>query len=693
MAVVTALLACLVALSSLPCAAWKPLRGSGYHHPYSAAMNAADTLPAVSPHRVASLAPLERRSAMHETAGRLLDEYVSKAENSPCWKSAVTELRQSCTQLLEREDQRKWLALAFTQCQLRSDNRWPADLNHCNSIHADGAGPIVQGCVEALPKDVYAIFVGYSAHIDTLCFHLQDHMFTQQLQHSVVSLRDASSEARNRLDDLAHRTDSIRDGISTVSEHQRATLEHTSGLASSLERLKSEGREAQLLLEAKAVSIKAIASDVGTIRESQETMMRQQAKRADALLVASKQQEAVLQGIVESTADIQAKALALSRAQTEALTSVDVLKQDMTVIRRDQTSAVAAGSAILAQLTKLADDANDRLQRQLATIDDISAKTNAIAAAAHDHQRSLTQTSVDLTSSMDALRQAQQLIGFYLLSVEAVGYYAIVGAGIILVTMSARLQSARLGALLVGPILSFLVERFLPHWVTFARLVWRRLAEDLGTAYGARWRVSSVLDADVHQEEALPALAASIWSFAVENFFLVLQFAVWDVLPCVWSAAGSLSLRDAAVYASSSLKEMSEAQSAIRGATLFLAGVVLVYRAATYESPDARTRRVVQEEVQRVFQESGLVAFLAAFQPHNGSAFATPIALGDRSSDSDMASAVDLINADDDDVDESFTWVNPAVASASSDPNPPTSADGGPSGSPPTTTPRASITH
>lgn len=148
------------------------------------------------------------RQERDKYAESLWKELEAKGLFSPCWKSAVAEVRVRCgssrlsdhvspskpfsstplrRELLESstrdEDQRSRLSFRLAQCDAETDGRSP-HMFFCRE-ESD-----IRRCIQGLSDGAYVIFVQYRLHADILCAYLREEVFQQRTEAAVSALHE-----------------------------------------------------------------------------------------------------------------------------------------------------------------------------------------------------------------------------------------------------------------------------------------------------------------------------------------------------------------------------------------------------------------------------------------------------------------------------------------------------------------------
>ena len=174
--------------------------------------------------RQVSIATNEERKVLGEQA---MKDVERKADDSPCWKEAVSRLNSTCKLLSDVQQSR--LAVSFANCHLEKSGR---DTYPCTDAMT------VKECTQDMDHDAFQTYTHFFTHTGHICYFLQSELWQERTEGVIGRLSDTSSETVEKLEQalVYHR---VMDAKQTASlNNQEVILEQDRKIASSLEETK-----------------------------------------------------------------------------------------------------------------------------------------------------------------------------------------------------------------------------------------------------------------------------------------------------------------------------------------------------------------------------------------------------------------------------------------------------------------------
>ena len=206
-----------------------------------------------------SITANEERKFLGEKA---LKDVEKKADDSPCWREAVSRLNSTCKLLSDVQQSR--LAVAFANCHLEKSGRKTYPCTDALTI---------KDCTKDMDHDAFQTYTHFFTHTGHICYFLQNELWQERTEGVIGRLSDASSETVEKLEEALeyHR---VMDAKQTASlNNQEVILEQDRRIASSLEDTKESMDRAFSDMTEMAEKQKVLLMEMfGTLQSSVETV-------------------------------------------------------------------------------------------------------------------------------------------------------------------------------------------------------------------------------------------------------------------------------------------------------------------------------------------------------------------------------------------------------------------------------------
>lgn len=139
-----------------------------------------------------------------------LETYKTHAQQSPCWKNAVSKIETSCKDL--RDIEQSFLAIAFTNCHLEKSGRatYPCERSK---------GTTVKECTKDMDDSTFSTYTTFFTHTSNMCFFLSSQAWQERTENTITELSRTSEDVANQLEESVEKQ-------RLVLKHQNLSLEN-----------------------------------------------------------------------------------------------------------------------------------------------------------------------------------------------------------------------------------------------------------------------------------------------------------------------------------------------------------------------------------------------------------------------------------------------------------------------------------
>ena len=193
---------------------------------------------------------------------KALKEVEKNADDSPCWKEAVSRLNSTCKLLSDIQQSR--LAVAFANCHLEKSGR---ETYPCTDAMT------VKECTKDMDHDAFQTYTHFFTHTGHICYFLQSELWQERTEGVIGRLSDTSSETVEKLEQALeyHRVMDVKQ--TRTLNNQEVILEQDRKIASSLEETKENMDQAFSDMAEMAEKQKVLLTEMfGTLQSSVDSI-------------------------------------------------------------------------------------------------------------------------------------------------------------------------------------------------------------------------------------------------------------------------------------------------------------------------------------------------------------------------------------------------------------------------------------
>jgi len=180
-----------------------------------------------------------------------LEEFMTNAKRSDCWKKAVEGIEKRCKNLGDIEQ--SYLAIDFTNCHLsKSGRRIYACSRETQSI---------EECTGKMDDTTYLAYTTFFTHTANICFYVKSELWQQRTEDTIAKLSRTSLDVAAQLEDSAQKQLFVLEKQNTSLENQKKIISNEIQLSETLRTSTMNAKKAFEEMKLNAVEQRALFSE------------------------------------------------------------------------------------------------------------------------------------------------------------------------------------------------------------------------------------------------------------------------------------------------------------------------------------------------------------------------------------------------------------------------------------------------
>ena len=180
-----------------------------------------------------------------------LDELMTKAKSSDCWKKAVEGIEKRCKNLGDTEQ--SYLAIDFTNCHQSKSGR---KIYFCSRETQS-----IEECTGKMDDTTYLAYTTFFTHTANICFYVKSELWQQRTEDTISKLSRTSQDVAAQLEDSAQKQLLVLEKQNTSLENQRKIISNEIQLSKTLRTSTLNAKKAFEDMKQNAVEQRALFSE------------------------------------------------------------------------------------------------------------------------------------------------------------------------------------------------------------------------------------------------------------------------------------------------------------------------------------------------------------------------------------------------------------------------------------------------